>query len=105
MAARTEFTPAVPDFLLTKKNNNSLKGVNGMGKWQTGLRAVQFYFPLWRRYLNNPFIYLFLISVVHTLMEDASRARGPPAFGQRGARGCVWAIKLGGSLTPRQGCF
>lgn len=51
VAARTQFTPALPDFPLTNNNNNnSLKGFDGMEKWQTGLRAMQFYFSLWRHY-------------------------------------------------------
>lgn len=89
VAARTEFSPALPDFLLANNNNNnSLKGVNGVEKWLTGLWAVQFYFPLWRHYLNSPFLSLFLISVAHVLREDVFRARGPPAFGQLGMRRC-----------------
>lgn len=74
MAARTEFSPAPWDFLLTNdNNNNSLKGFNGMEKWLTGLWAVQFYCPLWRCYLNNPFLYLFLTSVAHAVSEEVSR--------------------------------
>lgn len=104
VAARAEFTPTVPDFLLTKKNNNSLKGVNGMGKWQTGLRAVQFYFPLWRRYLNNPFTYLFIFNLCSPHPDGGClQSKGTTSLWSAGCKEMCVGNQIGWQPDPQTG--